>query len=74
MEQTNGELIDNMTMDEILNHPEFYRLEVFKGIGGTPDYWQITFESQTQNHPNPTWLTFTNREVITKYYTYYKLK
>ena len=75
-EKTNGEMMDGMTIDEIINHPEFYTLAVCKGFPekGQPDYWEITFESTRQNKPKITWLTFNNKEVHSKFYRYYKLK
>ena len=58
---TQGEIIDSMTMDKILHHPDFSSLRIEKGISyESPDYWEITFESNRRNIPKDTWLTFNN--------------
>ena len=71
---TNGEFIDNMTMDEILSHPQFYSLHITKGIEGNPDYWKVTFESNQRSESGRAWLSLNGSEIYNKLFCYYKLK
>lgn len=70
---TQGEFIDNMSIDEIINHPQFYSLSISRGLEGAPDFWVVTFESNKRNEKG-IWITFNNAESFDKLFRYYKLK
>lgn len=71
---TQGEFIDNMTMDEILNHPQFYSLQIEKGLQGQPDYWKVAFESNKRNEAGTAWVSLDGKDIFHKYFFYFKLK
>lgn len=70
---TQGEFIDNMSMDEILNHPQFFSLQIEKGVYSAPDYWQVTFESNKKDE-NGKWLDLAGNPILNKKFRYFKLK
>ncbi len=67
------EYIDSLSILELINNPEFCRLEINKGVCNAPDYWEIGFES-TSRSVNGLWNTFYGQEVWDKFYKIYKLK
>lgn len=71
---TTGDVIDKMSIDEIINHPDFVKLEVFKGFNRIgPDYWEITFAAK----PLPgtgQWITMFNQKIPFSTYKFYKTK
>lgn len=70
---TQGEMIDNMPILEIINHPHFYELKVLKGLGLSPDYWDITMEThEVGEHGQP--LTLFGKEIPQNRYKFYKIK
>ena len=71
--QSFGDLIDGMSMDEILNHPDFNNLSIEKNFPNGPDYWVILFESNTKSE-HGMWLTCTGQIVLHKRYRVYKTK
>ena len=62
--------ISDMTIEEILKHPEFK----FLSTSFDPKYWEITFESAKRSGKMDRWLTFDNKEILTKTYKFFKMK
>lgn len=72
--QSIGEYIDSIPLMDILNNnPHFSNLKIMKGINGSPDYWEITFETNERS-PNRLWVTFYGSESFSNFYKLYKLK
>lgn len=71
---TQGEFIDKMTMDEIINHPQFFSLHIEKSLNGSPDYWKVTFESNKRNEANTAWVSLNGTDIFHKHFVYYKIK
>lgn len=70
---TRGEKADRMTIEEIVNHPQFRSLILFDLPPAEPSYWEVTFESDTPL-PHGMYKSIFNGVVETKEYKFYKLK
>jgi hypothetical protein len=71
---TNGELIDSMSILDIISHPHFLKLEVFHAINNTgQSYWEITLESNEVG-VNGLPLTIFGKEIPQKRYMFFKEK
>ena len=68
---TQGEMIDKMTIQEIVDHPKFISLEKFAGIPG-PSYYEIKFEAEPIVG-NSTYKTFFGQVIPFRHFKCYKI-